>query len=212
MPRWAISEVYECPPSANHMDEATHVFEPQTTVLDKGTKGEEWPPDVLCDSSGWLVTKGYDYKIRIRVGGSELGMYAKDWSDKTLADNYRLTAGPAGSGSLFYIESDGWASGKKLQLRAKTTTWSTFESRTDMYTNFASFGNENKGLCLTTTLEWAAPLLGIAGTESNIFLGQGSNVGLRVISHWGPESGWHYVNADFTGAYLDVQFVRMPKV
>lgn len=166
---------------------------------------------MLCDESGRPITKGHDYKIRIRGGGSELGMYASGWSNKSLADSFRLTAGPAGSGSLFYIESDSWESGKKIQLRAKASTWSTSESRSDMYTNFANFGDTNQGLCLTTTSGLAAPLLGIAGTESNIFLGQRSGVGLRVIPHWGPESGWHYVNADFTGAYLDVQFVRMPK-
>ncbi|RYP48576.1 hypothetical protein DL768_005575 [Monosporascus sp. mg162] len=69
--------------------------------------------DVLCDSGGRPITKGHDYKIRIRQG-LELGLYAKDWDDKAAADSFRLAAGSPGSGSLFYIEADSWASGKKL--------------------------------------------------------------------------------------------------
>jgi len=158
----------------------------------------------ICDSTGAPVEKGYHYKIRL-VGGSELCLYAKNFDGEL-----RVTAGPPGCGTLFYIKQDSWTSGTTAQVLAKGSTYGDFKTNSELYTTFKAHSNGNWGLELTTSSGDAKHLYAVAGRYGYVFLGTNSKDGLRVIPHWGPESGWNYINADFTKAYLEVQFVRIP--
>lgn len=163
--------------------------------------------DFLRDSTGKPITKNYNYKIRIRHG-LELCMYARDWDDNP--DAYILAGGPAGCGSIFYIEKDCWFSGTSMQVKAIATTWNTFKT-SGLYIVARYFDRENISIRLSPDESQSQDLWGIAGSGNSVLLGVDPTHGMRLMPHWSPGPGFYQVNQDFTGAFLDVEFVRMPK-
>ncbi|KAI0877456.1 hypothetical protein GGS24DRAFT_497795 [Hypoxylon argillaceum] len=164
--------------------------------------------DVLRDSTGQPIKKGYNYKIRIRHG-LELCMYARDWNDNPGA--HILAGGPAGCGSIFYIEQDHWLSGTSMQVKAKATTWNTFKT-SDLYIVLDYFDSENVSVRLSPYGLQIQDLWGIKGSGNNILLGVDPSHGMRLMPHGSPGAGFYQINIDFAGAFLDVEFVKMPKV
>lgn len=96
-------------------------------------------------------------------------------------------------------------------MQVKAWTYGDFKIKSNLYTTFIEHSPGNWGLALTDGAGKSKPFYAVGDGVNSVFLGTDAKDGMRVVPYWKAETGWPYVNADFTGALLQVQFVRIPK-